>query len=114
VPKTELPASGFLQLKVFVAGMISEQVNLVWDTWTPTTGWLKTGSSQTETIAADTVDPDKFFNPFNSALALAIDLPIQDKGQATLYAERVWQRPDGSTLTLRSNPLLVTVHEAGT
>jgi hypothetical protein len=112
--KSELPASGFLQLKVFVAGKISGQVDLVWDTWSATTGWVRTGASQTGTIAADRVDPDQFFNPLDPTLALAIDLPIQDKGQATLYAERSWQRPDGSTVTLRSNPLLVTVYEAGT
>lgn len=112
--KSQLPMSGFLQLKVHVAGKPSHQVEFVWESWNPTAGWEKSGSSQNETIETDTIDPDEFFDPFNPELALAIDLPIQDNGQATLYAERAWERPDGSTVTLRSNPLLVTVYEAGT
>ena len=114
MPKSQLPTSGFLQLKVFVAGKPSKQVEFVWESWNPAIGWEKSGSSQNETIETDAIDPDNFFDPFNPNLALGINLPIQDKGQATLYAERAWQRPDGSTVTLRSNPLLVTVHEAGT
>jgi hypothetical protein len=109
VPKSQLPLSGSLPLKVLVAGMPSHQVELVWETWNPSTGWTKSGSSQNETIAIDTIDPENY----DSGLAADIDLPIQDEGQATLYAERAWERPDGSTVTLRSNPLLVTVYEAG-
>ncbi len=104
----QLPASGLLPLKVLVAGQPSNQIELVWETWNPSTGWNKAGSSQTETIAIDTLDPEDF----DPGLAADIDLPIEDKGQATLYAERAWERPDGSTVTLRSNPLLVTVYEA--
>jgi len=112
--KSELPATGFLQLKVAVAGTVSAQVDLVWETWNPGAGWVRSGTAQTLTIGTDTIDPDTFFDPLDPALAVAVDLPIQDNGQATLYAERTWQRPDGSTVTLRSNPLLVTVHEAST
>ena len=114
IPKAQLPASGFLQLKVVVAGKPAEQVDLVWETWSSATGWKRSDSSQSETIDTDTIDPDKFFDPFVPSLALAIDLPIQDKGQAALYAERAWSRPDGPAVTLRSNPLLVTVYEAST
>jgi len=112
--KSQLPASGFLPLKVLVAGKPSKQVDLIWESWNPTTGWGKSSSSQNETIKTDTVDPDNFFNPFDPNSVAEINLPIQSKGQATLYAERSWQRPDGSTVTLRSNPLLVTVYEAST
>ncbi len=114
VPKSDLPASGFLPLKVAVAGRASGQANLVWDTWNPTAGWIRSGSSQAVTIQTDTIDPDDFFAPLDPALLTAIDLPIQDNGQATLYAERVFARPGRAPVTLRSNPLLVTVHEAGT
>lgn len=98
-----------LQLKVLVAGKPSTQVELVWEYWNPSTGWTKAGSPQSETIAIDTIDPDNF----DPGLAVDTDLHIQDKGQATLYAQRAWERPDGSTITLRSNPLLVTVYEGG-
>lgn len=109
VPKSQLPTTGLLPLKVLVAGKPSNQVELVWESWNPSTGWKKASSSQNETIETDTIDPENF----DPGLAAGIDLPIEDKGQATLYAERAWERPDGSTVTLRSNPLLVTVYEAG-
>lgn len=110
MPKSQLPTSGFLQLKVLVAGKISEQVDLVWETWNPGNGaWERFSSSQSLNINTDTIDPENF----DPDLAADINLPLQDKGQATLYSERAWERPDGSTVTLRSNPLLVTVYEAG-
>ena len=110
ISKSQLPTSGFLQLIVLVAGKPSKQVELVWESWNPATGWEKSGSSQSKTINTDTIDPENF----DPAHAADITLPLRDKGQATLYAERAWQRPDGSTVTIRSNPLLVTVHGAGT
>lgn len=109
VPTSQLPAAGSLSLKVLVAGKPSDQIELVWESWNPSTGWQKADASQTETLDTDSIDPEAY----DPTLAVDIDLPIQDKGQATLYAERAWQRPDGSTVTLRSNPLLVTVYEAG-
>lgn len=109
MPKSQLPPSDLLPLKVVVAGKPSNQVELVWESWNPSTGWNKAGSSQNETIETDTIDPENF----DPRLAADINLPIEDKGQATLYVERAWERPDGSTVTLRSNPLLVTVYEAG-
>jgi hypothetical protein len=109
VPKSQLPLSGSLPLKVLVAGKPLSQIELVWESWDSSSGWTRSDSSQTETIEIDTLDPDNY----DPALAADIDLPIQDEGQATLYAERAWERPDGSTVTLRSNPLLVTVYEAG-
>jgi hypothetical protein len=108
IPRSQLPTSGFLQLKVLVAGKQSKQVKLVWETWNSSTGWKKSGSLQNETIETDAIDPENF----DPGLVADIDLPIQDKGQATLYAERTRKRPDGTTVTLRSNPLLVTVYEA--
>ncbi len=110
IPVSPALGSGF-QLKVLIAGKPSEQVALVWETWNPDDGvWQRTSSSQNETIATDTIDP-KDIDP---SLAADVGLPIQDKGQAALHAERAWQRPDGATVTLRSNPLLVTVHGAST
>lgn len=110
VPSSELPGTGFLGLKALVAGKISEAVDLVWETWNHDDGtWQRSSVSLPHTIATDTIDPGNF----NAALAADIDLPIGDKGQATLYAERIWTRPDGASVTLRSNPLLVTVYEVG-
>lgn len=109
VPTSQLPASGSLPLKVLVAGQPSSQVDLVWESWESSTGWTISSSSQNETIAIDTIDPENS----DPGLAADIDLPMGDTGQAALYAQRAWERPDGATVTLRSNPLLVTVYEAG-
>ncbi len=108
IPMSSSIAAG-LVLKVLLAGRPSEQVDLVWEIWDPDVGsWQRSSASQTETIGIDTIDP----NHIDPASALDIELPIKSRGQASLYAERQWQRPDGKTLTLRSNPLLVTVIEA--
>jgi len=110
IPVSPSLVSG-LTLKVLVAGKPSEQVQLVWETWSPDDGaWQGLGSLQNEIIETSTIDPEDY----NPDLAVDVDLPIHDKGQAALYAERDWERPDGATVTLRSNPLLVTVYEVGT
>lgn len=109
LPVSQLPASGLLSLKALIAGKISTAVNLVWETWSSSgVGWERNDPLPSEIIATDSIDP----NHVDLGLAVDVELPLQDKGQATLYAERAWQRPDGSTVTLRSNPLLVTVIEA--
>ena len=109
IPVSPSVVSG-LQLKVLVAGKLSEQVELVWEMWNPDDGvWQRSDTSHNEMIETDIIDPENF----EPALATNIDLPIKDKGQATLYAQREWLRPDGSTISLRSNPLLATVYEAG-
>ncbi len=106
----DLPDTGFLGLKVLVAGQISEAVDLVWETWSHADGaWRRSSATLPHTIEIDTMDP----NDFDPTTAVDVDLPLENKGQATLYAERAWTRPDGVSLTLRSNPLLVTVYEAG-
>lgn len=108
ISKTELPETGYFQMKVLIAGKSSSEVDLIWETWDSTIGWKKFDTSQKETIETETIDPDNF----SPDPAIDINLPIKDKGQATLYAERAWKRLDGSTVTVRSNPLLVTVYEA--
>lgn len=113
IPESQLPSSGNLQLKALVAGKPSQQVALVWEFWNTVDGWKRSSTSQNETIETDTVDANQFFNPLDPSLITEINLPIQGKGQASLYAERTWERADGSTAILRSNPLLVTVYEEG-
>ena len=111
VPRSQLPQPGPLQLKVLAAGEPSAQVELVWETWDSAGGrWERSAASQPVSINTGSIDPEKV----DPGLATDVPLPLQDAGQATLHAERLWTRPDGSTVTLRSNPLLVTVTKAGT
>jgi len=108
IPMSPSLASG-LQLIVIIAGKTSEEVQLIWETWNPNDGaWEKTGAVQNEMINTNTIDPDDI----DPSLAVDVELPIQDIGQAVVYAERQWIRPDGAEMSLRSNPFLVTVYEA--
>jgi hypothetical protein len=109
VPKSDLPSSGSLSLKVVLAGKVGDEVELAWETWNAGSGWVREPGTQDETLGGDTIDPTSFFDPLDANTAADVDLPLDDVGQALLYAEREWTRPDGSTATLRSNPLLVTV-----
>lgn len=109
VAKSALPSSGSLSLKVALAGKAGTDVALVWETWNSTDGWLREDSGQDETLAGDTIDPDSFFDPLVPAMLADVELPIDDVGQALLYAERAWTSGDGSNRSVRSNPILVTV-----
>ncbi len=105
IPMSAAVASG-LTLKILLAGRPAVQVDLVWEIWDPVVGaWQRSAATQSQAIGIDTIDPDDV----DPAAAIDVQVPIHARGQASLYAERGWQRPDGKTVTLRSNPLLVTV-----
>ena len=110
IKKSALPLVGFKKLNVLVAGKPSESVHLVWDIWRPAKkGWERSGSPQHLTIQTAVIDPEDV----DLALTVVSDLPINTAGQAALYAEREVERPDGGMITLRSNPLLITIYEEG-
>jgi len=95
----ELPAD----VEVGYTGVAGTEVSFSWEVWDSVDGW------QTLTLEpAPTANiVDTAFNEASSTITLAI--PLAAAGQATLYAVRSWQRPDGSTVKLRSNPLLIVV-----
>jgi Pvc16 N-terminal domain len=96
-----------LQPLVWIAGVPGEQVTLRWETWSAAGGW-RPGPSAAAPVGGPAIDP----NAAATAPTTAVTLPFEDRaGQATLHAERTWTRPDGAPVTLRSNPLLVTLHE---
>ena len=109
VAKSALPASDPLTLKVAMAGKTGEGVQLFWETWNSTDGWVRSDSSQAETLGGDTIDPDSFFDPLVAGMVADVEVPIDDAGQAMLYAERTRTLADGSSRKIRSNPVLVTV-----
>ena len=95
---------------VWVAGEPDAPVTLVWQRWTSSGGWENVADT-TDTTATDFVlDPDAAADAETVEVALPEEL-VADGGQAVLYAQRSWVRgSDGVTITVRSNPLLVTVH----
>lgn len=109
VPKSALPAGTALPLKVALAGKSGDDVQLVWETWNSSDGWVREDSTQDETFGGDTIDPNSFFDPLKPAMLADVELPIDDVGQALFYAERQWTAGDGSTRSVRSNPILVSV-----
>lgn len=92
---------------VWVAGRPGSQVSFEWDTWTPQDGWNTEPTSVTSPVVDQAIDPDQA----TSALTVDIPLPFRDHpGQAVLLAVRAWERPDGTVVRLRSNPVVVTLY----
>lgn len=97
--------------EVWVAGRVGEDVTLIWEQWTRMEGWQREDDTLTAAATDTAIDPAGA----DQAATTAIDLPLGENeiGQAVLYAERTYLREsDGELLTVRSNPVLVTVYEA--
>jgi hypothetical protein len=98
------PELAALDLRVWIAGEVGAPVVLQWETWDPIAGWTLSGSEVTASVAFSELPDDA------SVPGIAVELPAPDaRGQSALYASRTLTRPDGATVTLRSNPLLVTL-----
>lgn len=95
--------------RIWVAGKGGEPVSLRWETWEAASGWQPVDPPTAATILSVAIDPDASA----SAPTRAFTLPFTDrKGQMLLYAERTYRRAaDGVEVTMRSNPLLVSLHE---
>jgi hypothetical protein len=97
---------------VWVAGEVGAEVSLMWEKWTGTQGWQREGDSQTVTATDTAIDP----SGAGDAATTSIGLPFgeDETGQAVLFAERRYLRAaDGQSVTVRSNPLLITIYEGG-
>ena len=90
------------------AGMPGTNVDLVWEQWNSTSGWQQLAATQSLPLHTDGLDPD---SPIGVP-ATSVAIPDRAKGQLQLTAQRAWRRPDGATVTLRSNPLLISLYEA--
>jgi len=94
--------------KVLIVGEPAAAVTLHWDRWTSTAGWTAVPPGTAATATARSLDPAN-----TQVQTTAIALPSYDApGQAVLYAVRDYTRAsDGTALSVRSNPLLVTLYE---
>lgn len=99
---------------VWVAGRVDEAVTvtLAWEKWTSTQGWQRQEGAIEAPVTDPAIDPAEA----DDAVTTSIELPFKEEeketGQAVLYAERSYVRAsDGQSVTLRSNPVLVTVFE---
>ncbi|MCB1887879.1 MAG: DUF4255 domain-containing protein [Rhodocyclaceae bacterium] len=93
--------------QAWVAGDPGSQVSLRWERWDAATGWQADPPSPPFPVLDAAIDPDDVAG----ATLQAVTLPfVGQPGQMVLYAERSVQRFDGVTLTLRSNPVLVSLY----
>lgn len=96
--------------QVWVAGEPGAAVTLAWQRWTSTGGWEDVPDPTAATATDLTLDPEAAADAETVEVSLPAEL-VADGGQAVLYAQRSLVRgSDGVTVTVRSNPLLVTVH----
>jgi hypothetical protein len=92
-------------VEVVAAGKPDTEITLVWEQWDRGRGWTTSlGAPLQVKLQTPVLDPDDLTS------TTTIELPISAPGQALLHARRNWRRPDGAEVTLRSNPLLVTVY----
>ncbi len=101
-------------LNVLLAGAAGEALELIWERWdlaAQPSRWETVGDPMAASAADPDIDPGQTDPPLAS-LAAAVALPVSSAGQALLYARRSWTRPDGATIGLHSNPLLVVIEEA--
>lgn len=100
--------AGF-QPRVWVAGEPGSPVTLVWQRWTSAVGWQEVAEPLQTTATSLVLDPEQVAAA--QTVALALPQALRDAGgQGVLCAQRTWVRAaDGVSVTVRSNPLLVTV-----
>jgi len=104
-----ITASGS-QLGVRVAGMVGESVSLRWEIWDSQAGWLEPADASVATLVVshDSIDPSQI-----ATADVSVNLPIIVPGQAVLYVEHSYQRAsDEVELTVRSNPMMLTIYKA--
>ncbi len=96
---------------VWIAGLLGAAVQLRWDVWDSVSGWQTQSSTTPATVATASLDPAQAA----SATTVTAALPFTEHaGQAVLYAVRSYARGfDGTSVTVRSNPLLVNLYAGG-
>lgn len=95
---------------VWVAGELNVPVVLAWEKWTTAQGWARQAPTQDVVATTIAIDPDAV----DEAVTTDFELPFgeNETGQAVLFAERTYNRSvDNQPITVRSNPVLVTVYE---
>ncbi len=95
--------------RVWVTGAPGAPATLVWQRWTSAAGWQQVAETTPTTATTPILDPEQVATA--QTVTLALPQALRDEGgQGVLFAQRSWIRPaDAVTLTVRSNPLLITV-----
>ena len=97
------------QPMVWLAGEPGAAITLVWEEWTSQKGWQHVNETKETTATTLVIDPERV----ETAITEEVNLPAGNNNyQTVLYAKRSYTRAvDGQELTVRSNPLLVTIYK---
>lgn len=95
---------------VWVAGELNAPVVLVWEKWTSAQGWERRTPTGNAVVTTTIIDPGEVAQAVTTNFGLPF--AANETGQAVLFAERTYNRSvDNQPITVRSNPVLVTVYE---
>jgi hypothetical protein len=95
---------------VIAAGLVGAPITFSWQIWDKTAGWraAAAGTDQAATVGVARLPADA-----STVTGTAVTLPFTaTPGQALVYAQRTVTRSDGAVVTVRSNPILVTLYPA--
>lgn len=97
------------EILLFALGKAGDSISLVWEQWHARQGWHGITPSPAPCISLlnDRFDPVDF----DPAQAQKVALPSTAPGQLMLHAIRTVTKQGGKVLTIRSNPLLISVYE---
>lgn len=113
IPHATASAGGFT-VDLWVAGDPATSVELVWEHWRGDSGWTRTNAPVgNATPATAVLDPEAIPPTVPGTFPLAIALPAVfadvTTAQLLLYAQRTVAFSGGGSLTVRSNPLLISI-----
>jgi hypothetical protein len=96
------------RIPVLSLGKADDSVSLVWEQWHAQQGWhdITPRPAPSLKLIKDRFDPVDF----DPTQAQNVLLPSAAPGQLMLYAVRTITKPGGKALTIRSNPLLISVY----
>lgn len=110
------PAFAAFDPAVWVAGDPNEVLQLIWEIWRGER-WEANGPAVAATPFTTHIDPDQIPPPVANVFPFTLTLPValgpsDTAAQAMLTATRVYTPSGGQPVSLRSNPLLVSVYRS--
>lgn len=100
-------AAGIAQLSLVAAGDPGTQASVVWEQWTAAGGWAPLDAAM---APASLQIESARIEAGAGLVGTALTLPANPPPQLQVHLERDWQRPDGRSQAVASNPLLISFH----
>ena len=100
-----LPTAAPNNVTIAIGGVVGETVKLRWEVWHPSQGWRADADADVQ------IDAKAPKDSAGHAIALPGPVVAGQAGQSLLVATRELERPPGTKILLRSDPLLVFFFE---